>query len=169
MNPLIACLGNGAISLLTRTARCRYRWLDADDLAAETCRRALKMAGRFDRNLNPYGLLLTIMRHLAMDISKSRRIWGLASIDNTITEDGATFADILRAPDNTEREVERNQTAAQIEDAIAGMPAKYAASFRAVFVERKRYKAAAKGLRIPVGTLRSRSSRGKAMMRKALS
>ena len=145
------------------------RWLtrnddDARDVVQDAFVRALRYFGGF-RGDNARGWLLQIVRHTCFTWLRENRSAELMTIDDD--DEGLPE---LQAPaaDEPQAIVQRQFERAEIDRAIASLPI----AFREVFVLREledlSYTDIARIADIPIGTVMSRLSRARALMRRAL-
>lgn len=145
------------------------RWLtrndqDAQDVVQDACLRAMRYFGSFRGELfRPW--LLTIVRHTCYGWLKLNRPAELVVHDD---EDESCVESMASACDGPEELAMRNADRAQINRAIAALPI----DFREVLVLREledlSYKEIARIADIPVGTVMSRLSRARRLLREVL-
>ena len=145
------------------------RWLtrsdhDAEDVVQEASLRALRYFGTF-RGDNARPWLMQIVRHTCWAWLKENRRPELVGLDD---DDGAWQDIAAPAADEPQAVALRAADRAQINEALAGLPV----VFREVLVLREledlSYKEIADIIGTPVGTVMSRLSRARALMRDAL-
>jgi len=145
------------------------RWLtrnddDARDVVQDAFVRAMRYFGGF-RGDNARAWLLQIVRHTCFTWLRENRSAELTTID----DDDESFPE-LQAPaaDEPQAVVQRRFERAEIDRAIASLPI----AFREVFVLREledlSYTDIARIADVPIGTVMSRLSRARALMRRAL-
>lgn len=131
---------------------------DADDLVQMTCERAMLRASQWLAGTRLDSWMFTMMRNLWLSELRSRRVRGgagqvdAAEAQELATEIGA--ADVLQG----------NQVAAL----ILTLPEGLAATLLLVSVEGHSYQEAADVLGIPIGTVMSRMSKARQVMRQKL-
>jgi len=142
---------------------------DAKDLVQDTVLRAYRFFHQFTPGTNCRAWLLTIL------YNGFRNDYRRAGREKTSV-----------APENFEREIEtrslRSESAhpdpesilfdklldGEVQDALDTLPEEFRSAILLVDIEELNYQEAARALEVPVGTVRSRLSRGRAMMREAL-
>lgn len=150
------------IPRLRRFARVLARRPDAaDDLVQETLLRAIAARQRFAVGTNLRAWLFAILRHARA--AKVRREARSPLIDGTTVAAGRS-ALVAISGGQEERQAMRDLSAA-----FARLPTDQRESLWLVVVEGMDYARAARVLGVPVGTLRSRLSRGRDALRRALS
>jgi RNA polymerase sigma-70 factor (ECF subfamily) len=136
---------------------------DASDLSQEALVRAYEAFDRFDgRNFKAW--MLRILTNLYINrYRKLQRTGKSASLDE---EDAAEpVAPAEEAPD---RLVFDNLLGAEVEDALAKVPDVFRAAVILSDIEGMSYDEVAEATNVPVGTVRSRLARGRAILRKEL-
>jgi RNA polymerase sigma-70 factor (ECF subfamily) len=133
-------------------------WADADDLVQLACERAITRAEQWAPGTRLDSWLFTMMRNLWISELRSRRVrTGSGRIDATETEELATevgAAEILQGR--------------QIAAMIQSLPEGLAATLLLVSIEGYSYQEAADVLDIPIGTVMSRMSKARQVMRDRL-
>lgn len=153
------------IPILLRVARTlTTSQADAEDLVQETLIRAYRFLDRFDGSY-PRAWLLTILRNTASNMRRKSR--------PDLIEDWDAIGDPRPAfgvshQDSTESLVMRNQLDGELAGALAELNEKYRRAVLLVDVHGLTYAECAEALGIPIGTVMSRLSRGRAQLRKAL-
>jgi RNA polymerase sigma-70 factor (ECF subfamily) len=132
-----------------------------EDLAQETFVRVYRGLSRFgvDGRNNVAAWILTIAARLAID--ELRRQHPCAE-----PFDARTLA--VAAPTTTDEPSERRRVAAAIENAVEQLAPEYRAAFLLREVHDMDYESIAKALRVDIGTVKSRLSRARAALRRAL-
>ncbi len=140
------------------------RWLCRDDSAAqdivqESCLRAFKAMGRFDEQ-HPRAWLLTIVRNQSYNwLKKSARQVRLDDLeDDTLVE----------LSDATDTAIETKQDIEAVRAAIAELPEVFREVIVLCDIEGLPYAQIAKIISAPIGTVMSRLSRGRGMLKKIL-
>jgi RNA polymerase sigma-70 factor, ECF subfamily len=150
------------VQLLPRLRRfalslCRDA-VDADDLVQMACERAIVRSAQWAEGSRLDSWLFTMMRNLWVSEVRSRRVRvGAGQVDAAETDDLRTdigAADILQG----------NQVASM----ILSLPEGLAATLLLVSIEGHSYQEAADVLDIPIGTVMSRMSKARAVMREKL-
>ena len=160
--------------LVLRTALilCGGRVADAEDLAQETMLKAFRSIDRFAPGTDARAWLLTILRHARVD-----RIRASAPAAGTVSLDGLPHdppAPSENAEPDRQTVVDDPQALlnefsdADMIAALARLPEEIRWTLLLVDVEGMDHKEAAEVLGVPVGTIKSRAHRGRAMLRDAL-
>ena len=145
------------------------RWLtrndeDAQDVVQEAMLRAMRYFGSF-RGDNARPWLLQIVRHTAFAWMKHNRPAEMSSIDE---DDGDVHEVPAPAADEPSLVAQRGDDRAQLNQALAALPI----AFREVLVLREledlSYQEIARIADVPIGTVMSRLSRARGLMRQAL-
>ena len=146
-----------ALARLWRYALVLSRARDAaDDLVQATCLRAIERADQFVPGTRVDRWLFAILRSIWLNELRSRRIRegrGFVDTADALTTDGA-------------REIEMNITAAAVLRAIDRLPEAQRETVLLVYGEGYRYAEAAGALGVPIGTIMSRLSAGRAVLAK---
>lgn len=132
---------------------------DVDDLVQDTCLEALRCLHRFQGNSRPETWLFGIAMNLV------RGHYKRASAQPVFEEEEAGLEaqeDMSEDPLNT---LERLQEIARLHHLVDGLPEASSAVLTLVFDERLTYEQAALRLQIPVGTVRSRIARARAILK----
>jgi len=156
-------------SLYTAALHLTRNPSDAKDLVQDTVLRAYRFFHQFTPGTNCRAWLLTIL------YNGFRNDYRRASREKTSV-----------APENLERELETRALQSdspqqnpesilfdklldgEVQDALDTLPEEFRSAILLVDIEELNYQEAARALDVPVGTVRSRLSRGRAMMREAL-
>jgi RNA polymerase sigma factor (sigma-70 family) len=128
----------------------------ADDLVQATCLRAIECADQFVPGTRVDRWLFAILRSIWLNEIRSRRIregGGFVDAADALTTDGA-------------REIEMNITAAAVLRAIDLLPEAQRETVLLVYGEGYSYAEAAVALGVPIGTIMSRLSAGRAALAK---
>jgi len=140
------------------------RWLCHDDSAAqdivqESCLRAFKAMGQFDEQY-PRAWLLTIVRNQSYSwLKKSARQVRLNDL-----EDDA----LIELSDATDMAMEMRQDIGAVRSAIAELPEVFREVIVLCDIEGLPYAQIAEMVSVPIGTVMSRLSRGRGMLKKIL-
>jgi len=156
--------------LFERHQRAIYRYAvhmcgrDAgDDIVQETFLAVLQQRGRIDTPRGPViGYLLGIARH---------RIWKrLAALPPAAEplDDGRTTVDVAAEDLGVLEALTREQLVAAVRGAVDALPAAYREVVVLCELEELSYAAAADVMACPIGTVRSRLHRGRALLMKSL-
>ena len=130
----------------------------AEDVVQETYLQAWKSFGRFEPGTNCRAWLYKILFHC---LFKERRKWFRIRL---LSEDETFLESKLVAPEPIPEHV----ADADILKALDGIPGDYRAAVLLVDVEELAYKEAASILDIPIGTVMSRLSRGRKLLKERL-
>ena len=128
----------------------------ADDLVQATCLRAIERADQFVPGTRVDRWLFAILRSIWLNDIRSQRIrqgGGFVDASDALTTDGA-------------HEIEMNITAAAVLRAIDLLPEAQRETILLVYGEGYSYAEAAAALGIPIGTIMSRLSAGRAALAK---
>ena len=137
---------------------------DADDVAQETFLRAHRALERFDERYAFYTWLRTIATRVALnELAKRRR----RRTEGGETFDAASLTVALSAPDAQE-ELEADETRERLAAALVQLPDEYRSAIVLRVHEQLSYEEIASALEIPVGTVMSRLSRARGMLRQLL-
>lgn len=132
--------------------------VDADDLVQMACERAIVRAAQWATGTRLDSWLFTMMRNLWVSELRSRRVrLGAGQVD-------ASESDELRIDVGAAEILQGNQIAAL----ILSLPEGLATTLLLVSVEGHSYQEAADVLDIPIGTVMSRMSKARQMMREKL-
>jgi RNA polymerase sigma-70 factor (ECF subfamily) len=142
---------------------------DAEDSAQETLLKALAAIESFKTGTNPRAWLIRILRNARIDrIRSAAREGGAVSIEAAEID----VADPRPAEATTEweqpAELLNAFSDAQIIDALQQLPEEIRLTLLLVEVEGITQQEAAEILEVPLGTIKSRGHRGRAMLREAL-
>jgi RNA polymerase sigma-70 factor, ECF subfamily len=128
----------------------------ADDLVQATCLRAIERADQFVPGTRVDRWLFAILRSIWLNEIRSQRIregGGFVDAADALTTDG-------------EREIEMNITASAVLRAIGRLPEAQRETVLLVYGEGYSYAEAAGALGVPIGTIMSRLSAGRAALAK---
>jgi RNA polymerase sigma-70 factor, ECF subfamily len=146
-----------ALARLWRYALVLSRARDAaDDLVQATCLRAIERADQFVPGTRVDRWLFAILRSIWLNEIRSQRIregGGFVDVADALTTDG-------------EREIEMNITAAAVLRTIDRLPEAQRETVLLVYGEGYSYAEAAAALGVPIGTIMSRLSAGRAALAK---
>ena len=139
---------------------------DAEDLTQATFSKAFERFESFEKNTNCKAWLLSILRHKWIDLMRHRNAIGqVLQIDENIIA-GREQNDEIKYS-NCEDLLE-NFSDEQIIKALKSLPAEQRFPLFLVDVEQLSHKDVAEILDIPVGTVKSRASRARAVLRMKL-
>lgn len=130
----------------------------AEDLVQETLTEALKSFHRFEPNTNCHAWLVTIMSHLE---SKRRRKLARAQF---VSDEDERISETLAYEEPTPEGLRDEEVLA----ALTRIPPNYSQIVMLADVEDQSYKEIADALLIPIGTVMSRLSRGRKLLRTEL-
>jgi len=137
---------------------------EAGDLLQETFLKAYRFFDKFEAGTNARAWLYRIMRNTFInDYRRLKRAPNLVEYDEQITPNYLAQQDPRRSTDLRER-IDANSFEDEIALAISGLPEKYKSVIVLRDVEDLPYEEIADALRIPVGTVRSRLHRGRAIL-----
>lgn len=127
---------------------------DASDAAQDTFVRAFQALPRFREDATLSTWLYRIATNAALDLVRRRPTAPRTELP--VNHPG---------PDDPEREVTRRELARRVQDALAGVPAEFRAAVVLRDLQGLSYADVAHVLQVPVGTVRSRISRGREALR----
>ena len=160
--------------VVLRTAQilCGGNTADAEDLAQETMLKAFRALDQFRPGTDLKSWLLTILRNARIDRLRSTASTSLAvSLDALVTEPASRpECEQLdrRAVNEDPASVLNTFSDQQVITAMGRLPEEIRWTLLLVDVEGMEHQEAADVLHVPVGTIKSRSHRGRAMLREAL-
>lgn len=136
---------------------------DASDLSQEALIRAYEAFDRFDgRNFKAW--MLRILTNLYINrYRKTQRTGKPSSLD-----DGEAAEPVAPTDEVPDRQLLDQLVGAEIEEALANVPEAFRMTVILSDIEGMSYDEVAEATQVPVGTVRSRLARGRAMMRKQL-
>jgi len=155
-----------------------YRFLGdaylADDLTSEIFLRIYKYLKSYNVNqkFRPWAYKLATNTCLTFKVKSSRlplRIGGFAGQAKLKNEDGEE--EPLETPDekvDLVREIERNEVAERVQEALDKLPEKYRLALYLYYFEDLKYEEIAEDLELPLNTVRTHLKRGKEMLKKDL-
>jgi RNA polymerase sigma-70 factor (ECF subfamily) len=142
---------------------------DAEDLLQETILRAYRFFHQFTEGTNCRAWLLAIL------YNNFRNAWRRGAREQPATSneefDREVEAQSLQSDQtgtNPEDLIGGRMVGSQIEAALGGIPIEFREALLLVDAQELNYQEAADVLRVPLGTIKSRVSRGRALMREAL-
>jgi RNA polymerase sigma-70 factor, ECF subfamily len=142
---------------------------DAADLVQETMLRALRFFDQYTSGTNCRAWLLTILYNVFRNRYRQSVTERVAATEEEFEDQVEEMA--LRSdapPSNPESAVLDRLMEGEVQSALDGLPEDYRAVLLLVDIQELRYEEAATVLDIPIGTVRSRVSRARAMLKKAL-
>jgi RNA polymerase sigma-70 factor, ECF subfamily len=142
---------------------------DAGDLLQETVLRAYRFFHQFESGTNCRAWMLTILfNNFRNGYRKSSREQPASSADEFERKLEGQSLRVDQAGSNPETLLSGQGMEAEVERALGGLPAEFREAILLVDVEELSYQEVAEVLNTPVGTVKSRVSRGRAMLREAL-
>ena len=140
---------------------------EAEDLLQETYLRAYRFWHQFTPGTNCKAWLLTILhntfRNRYRDRYRQQRTVDVADLEGTSAE-----ADLADPSDNPEQRVFAQLLDGEVDDALRRLPAEYLEVILLVDLQELSYEEAATVLNCPIGTIRSRLSRGRRQLQQML-
>jgi len=152
------------LEAMLRLARflMRGNQADAEDLVQEAVLRAFEAFPRFQPGTNLRAWLFRILRNTYVDLLRKRGHSG------EVIDLGAGVSENSRAVEEFRAEAVRERTEADLEAALAELPAELKMALLLVDGEGMRYDEVAEVMDCPVGTIRSRLHRGRRLLRNQL-
>ena len=142
---------------------------DASDLVQETMLRALRFFDQFTPGTNCRAWLLTILYNVFRNRYRQSASERVAATEEEFEDQVEAMA--LRSdapPNNPETAVLSTLLEGEVQSALDSLPEDFRTVLLLVDIQELRYDEAAAVLNIPVGTVRSRVSRARATLKKAL-
>ena len=144
---------------------CQNHEAQAEELEQEACRRALAKAALYDPARPFMTWVMSILHNSAMDLLRSAAYKSVVSLDAEIPGLGLPYSEALEdgcrsIPDF----LEKQETVEQVRRAIERLPATYREIITLCDIDEVSYKDAARRLRLPLGTVRSRLARARAAL-----
>jgi len=140
--------------------------VDAEDLVQETFVRALTAQEQFDPGTNMKAWLTKILHNFFVDHYRQRKRWISAeAVTHPESEHWQRLPDLNPGPDSN---VLRKELDDQITQALKKIPEEFRAPIVLVDMGDLSYDEAASILSCPIGTIRSRLSRGRKLMQQYL-
>jgi len=156
-------------ALYTMAMRLARNPDDANDLLQETVLRAYRFFHQFEKGTNCRAWMLTILfNNFRNSYRKSSREQPAASTDEFERKVEGESLRIDPAGSDPEAMLSGQGMEGKVERALAGLPAEFREAILLVDVEELSYQEVSGVLNIPIGTVKSRVSRGRAMLRDAL-
>jgi RNA polymerase sigma-70 factor (ECF subfamily) len=156
-------------SLFTTALYLTRNQEEANDLCQETILRAYRSFHQFTIGTNCRAWLLTILHNLfRTNRSRARPEYVSATIEEFERAIEAESLSVSNPLGNPEAIVAERSFDQSVQKALQTLPADFKAALILVDLEDMTYKQAAGVLDVPIGTVRSRVSRGRALMRDAL-
>jgi RNA polymerase sigma-70 factor (ECF subfamily) len=142
---------------------------DAADLVQETMLRGLRFFDQFTPGTNCRAWLLTILYNVFRNRYRQSVAEHVAATEEEFEDQVENLGLRSDAPSsNPEALVLDRLMEGEVQTALDGLPEDFRTVLLMVDIQELRYEEAANVLQIPVGTVRSRVSRGRAMLKKAL-
>jgi len=143
---------------------------EAEDLVQETYLRALRFFGKFETGTNVRAWLLAILRNLFINRYRQKRREPTTVDWENIDE---VYESMVEQGENMGRSIPEHHFVSQmmddeVESALKGLPEEFRTAIVLVDIEELSYQEAAQVMECPVGTVRSRVSRGRRMLQVAL-
>ncbi len=142
----------------------------AEDLVQETYLRAFRFFDKFEPGSNCKAWLLSILRHLFVNQYRHRKNQP-EMVNCKYLDDMFEFTveqEELMERGDPENLLLWNLMHEEVEEALEGLPADYRSAVNLVDIDELSYQEAAEAMKCPIGTLRSRVSRGRRMLETAL-
>jgi RNA polymerase sigma-70 factor (ECF subfamily) len=136
---------------------------DAEDLVQETYAKALKGFKSFEEGTNFRAWIYRILRNTFLTSRSGLQVQNTSWLDD-LEETGSVVAH----HDTPERLLLQQESAQSLMDALGGLPVAYREMILLCEVEELSYKEIALVLTVPIGTVMSRLSRARKMLRQAL-
>lgn len=144
---------------------------DADDLVQEVVLRALRFSHGFQPGTNLMAWLRTILRNTSVNVFRRSRVRPSAAG----SEDGVASIELAPAPPASpdhvtpeEFRAARDAFSAEVHDAVMELPDHYRTVFLLAALGDLKYREIADRTGVPVGTVMSRLSRARALLRARL-
>jgi RNA polymerase sigma-70 factor (ECF subfamily) len=156
-------------ALYTMAIRLAHNPDDASDLLQETVLRAYRFFHQFETGTNCRAWMLTILfNNFRNSYRKSSREQPASSADEFERKMEGESLRTDPARSNPEAMLSRQGMEGEVETALAGLSAEFREAILLVDVEELSYQEVSGVLNIPIGTVKSRVSRGRTMLRDAL-
>jgi RNA polymerase sigma-70 factor (ECF subfamily) len=156
-------------ALYTMAVRLARNPDDANDLLQETVLRAFRFFHQFQPGTNCRAWLLTILfNNFRNGYRRSAREQLAASPDEFQQRLEAESLRVDQTGKNPESILAEAGVDRRVEDALAGLPAEFREALLLVDVQELSYQEVSAVLDVPIGTVKSRVSRGRALLRGAL-
>jgi RNA polymerase sigma-70 factor (ECF subfamily) len=156
-------------SLYTMAIRLARNPDDANDLLQETVLRAYRFFHQFESGTNCRAWMLTILfNNFRNGYRKSSREQPAASAEEFERKLEGESLRIDAGGSNPETILSGQGMEGEVETALAGLPAEFREALLLVDVQELSYLEVSGVLNVPIGTVKSRVSRGRAMLRDVL-
>jgi len=137
---------------------------DASDLAQEAVIRAYDAFDRFDgRNFKAW--ILRILTNLYINRYRQKQREGL---NTSLDDDETTYEPVAPHAEIPDRQLFDGLVGSEVEQALSKVPADFRVAVLLSDVEGLSYEEIAEATNVPVGTVRSRIARGRAILRREL-
>jgi RNA polymerase sigma-70 factor (ECF subfamily) len=157
-------------SLYTMALRLARNPDDANDLLQETVLRAYRFFHQFETGTNCRAWMLTILfNNFRNGYRKSSREQPASTADEFERKVEGESLRTDPAGSNPEALLSAQGMEGEVESALGGLPAEFREAILLVDVEELSYQEVSGVLNVPIGTVKSRVSRGRAILRDALS
>lgn len=141
---------------------------EAEDLVQEACLRGFRNFHRFNPGTNCRAWLLTILRNIFLN-RRRRAEREVLEEDAAVWESSPESATLpTSASDNPEEELLQTLLHGDVDRALRGLPLAFREAVVLADLEGLSYKEVAQVLGCPIGTVMSRLSRGRHLLRQAL-
>jgi RNA polymerase sigma-70 factor, ECF subfamily len=142
---------------------------DADDLCQETMLRAFRFFHQFRPGTDCRAWLLAILYNaFRTGYARKRRGEQLSATEEEFERALENESNKIAVDSNPEELLFHNTMDRDVEKALHSLPEEFRAALLLVDVNELSYEQAARAMEVPIGTVRSRLSRARAMMRYAL-
>jgi RNA polymerase sigma-70 factor (ECF subfamily) len=157
------------LDTLYRSAlRLTHNRAEAEDIVQETCLRAFRNFHRFNPGTNCRAWLLTILRNIFLNrVRRAGR--EVLQEDLPAWESAPERGTMVPASSNPEEEFFQTVLHGDVDRALKAVPLVYREAVILADLEGFSYKEVAEALGCPIGTVMSRLSRGRHLLRQALS
>lgn len=141
---------------------------EAEDVVQDTCLRAFRAFDRFDPGTNCRAWLFTILRNVFLNRVRSQGREVLETELGSLDAAEATVGSRLERDSNPEERFLQTVLHGDVDRAVKTLPLAFREAVILVDLEGLSYRETAGVLGCPVGTVMSRLSRGRALLRRAL-
>jgi RNA polymerase sigma-70 factor (ECF subfamily) len=157
------------LDVLYRTAlRLTHHRAEAEDLVQEACLRAYRSFDRFNPGTNCRAWLLAILRNAFLNRVRQARREVLEGAATPWEATASAFSDPGLAENNPEEEFVQTVLHGDVDRALGALPLPFREAVTLADLEGLSYKEVAEVLGCPIGTVMSRLSRGRALLRQSL-
>jgi RNA polymerase sigma-70 factor (ECF subfamily) len=155
-------------SLYRFALRLTHNRAEAEDVVQDTCVRAFRSFHRFNPGTNGRAWLFTILRNLFLNRARREGREVLAEDVGSWDSAAPSITAAGPGPHNPEEEFSQTVLHGDVDRALKGLPFPFREAVLLTDVEGFTYREAAEVLNCPVGTVMSRLSRGRRLLREAL-